>query len=389
MSLIKQEVMRLCRVCESTDFLVDICSEGSEDILRTKLHSIANFQDKYSFLLKYICYSCILKLENAYDFIKQCEFTYKKYVDQIEYKTLDEKHFCSNSNITDLPEHYCEDRIVTKMKKDINEEPISGLEINEGYCDVIPPELSYQHQKRVKNVNISRSYECDLCAKKFGTKKKLEYHIEGYHLKLKRYTCDICDAKFRYQSTMYKHKHIHTQETFPCDICGKIFITKAYMLKHKTAHQDMRKKKHNLHLCHLCGQGTTSLNHYIEHLRLHSGLRPFKCDKCGKGFAQKQGLRLHSKTHSDAREFACNTCSKAFRRSSHLKNHLVTHSGAKNFACKICDKTYTTAGSLSIHMRLHTGENPYQCQNCSTKFRLRKTLRSHMKKCTDKSESPS
>lgn len=77
------------------------------------------------------------------------------------------------------------------------------------------------------------------------------------------------------------------------------------------------------------------------------------CKICHKQFANVYRLQRHMISHDESallRKFKCNECDKAFKFKHHLKEHIRIHSGEKPFSCNNCGKRFSHSGSYSSHM---------------------------------------
>ena len=80
----------------------------------------------------------------------------------------------------------------------------------------------------------SSFFECPICPSKFGSKQKMNLHIETVHEGKKPFECRLCPAKFAQKGDMKRHiETVHEgKKPFECPMCHDRFGLKSNMKHH-------------------------------------------------------------------------------------------------------------------------------------------------------------
>ncbi|XP_060899224.1 zinc finger E-box-binding homeobox 2-like isoform X1 [Labrus mixtus] len=119
-----------------------------------------------------------------------------------------------------------------------------------------------------------------------------------------------------------------------CPFCHRMFQRGASLRDHIRYCQD----REGAHMaCPLCGYTATHRAQMERHLALHNQLQDKQSAMC-----LDQAM--------ETRKFKCLQCGKAFKYKHHLKEHLRIHSGEKPYECSNCKKRFSHSGSYSSHL---------------------------------------
>ncbi|RXG72741.1 Zinc finger protein [Armadillidium vulgare] len=215
--------------------------------------------------------------------------------------------------------------------------------------------------------------------------------IEGIKVE---YDDDLsCDMK---QSSKYPRSILPQHEVF-----GK-----------GSVYNDLLKDRRK-HTCMFCNKTFSKNFDLRQHIRSHTGEKPFQCIVCGRAFAQKSNVKKHMITHKFwPKDALCNTLPKEpikkvvsvassgenaddsanmkeeilfdnsyvcpFCSSTHstyldLRSHMKEHKDQKT-----CCKDLKSEHSLKVHQLIHTGERPFECDICKGAFNRKDKLKRHM-----------
>ena len=199
-------------------------------------------------------------------------------------------------------------------------------------------------------------------------------------------TCEVCQGMFTSHNFLQRHRRVclsrKVYRTWDCDLCSKKFASLSFLKAHVCSVGDeMRvqpdKEPENLN-SHIIVADTKRNSRKGEtrcqsekgnkvfdrssalttHLGTHTGEKPYQCTQCKKAFNDSSNLTTHLRTHTGEKPYQCTQCNKAFNQSSHLTTHLRTHTGEKPYQCTQCNKAFNDSSNLTKHLRTHTGEKP-------------------------------
>ena len=242
------------------------------------------------------------------------------------------------------------------------------------------------HQKNLNSKGVKEElHVCSYCSKKHSDEKAHKLHVEFVHLHVstEEGIARMCQGRDSvtqlYGEHLKKLANIHFKSSVSCPECGR-FFQKNNLIEHLRSHTGERPFK-----CRHCSKTFSSPNSLRRHLIDHIGIKPIPCKECGKTFKKQNMYNLHMRIHENKKKgvsYVCEICDATFYIEKMLTQHKKRH-GDRQYKCEVegCHWTFILKVELEEHMYTHTREKKYLCDICGfeagTKTRMRRHAKSH------------
>lgn len=154
----------------------------------------------------------------------------------------------------------------------------------------------------MKDLPLMYMYRCNLCGHGSSTEDLAKQHVLCH---------DTSETDNKATFEIVQIENVAGSEALPlvghplvCFLCGKRYESQQRLQKHINIVHDARNRTRTCDICQKTFNRPSSL---IEHMRMHSDLRPFQCVSCGASYKHKKHLNHHLRISTRCRFFEGDT----------------------------------------------------------------------------------
>lgn len=226
----------------------------------------------------------------------------------------------------------------------------------------------------------SRTFECNLCDRKFSRQAMLNNHLLNHKLskrkaeKARQLTeCPVCGK--RYFET--ERNGVSSNVL----ICNRIFSLRngSLWMHMKLLHNGDKSKNDAKLMCEDCGKQCKDPSSFRQHVATHADpeLTKVQCQECGKWLKNQYTMRAHRALHEQIL-YNCPHCDK-LKPLSQLRRHIAVVHAEPTHKCHECGKSFTREKALREHIATHTGAWLYKCVYCKQRFKNDANMYKHLR----------
>jgi len=224
-------------------------------------------------------------------------------------------------------------------------------------------------QSLESNRDIKNKMEADLCydcTLLLHPVVKLEEHenslLQDFTLVNPLQTNSLRKKSKKKNDNVEKEVKYNTDQ-LTCETCQKSYSSHRYLEMHKC--KGTRLLNPEPIVCHFseCAKMFKSKSSLQDHLNsVHSKTKQYICPGCGKAHRTRQKSRLCEITHIGRFLHPCHLCEKKFNCKRRYHQHMRTHTGEKPFLCPLCSYRCSRMDNLNIHTKKSHGLSVHEAE---------------------------
>ncbi|XP_063607064.1 zinc finger protein 836-like [Penaeus indicus] len=354
------------------DWITDDEVDDDEDLDPSQEEFGKNANDKIS-----SCSHCMLKFSTPLLLLQHTEANHSAHICNIcgftaTFKHKLKRHMVKHTNVKAFVCDICGKQYSQNQNL---KDHISRAHSDQDHCDRYP--FSCVHCKRLyrDERNYVKHQEqcsgpCDICGLMFKCSGQLWLHRREHYSH-----CNICEKGFQSRGSLLLHKSMkHGEKTLQCPKCPKKFVFQSHLRNHFDNAHNKAAPQFKCEACGFCTKSMTYLK--AHHSRMHKNpSKVYSCDHCNKNFRSKARVIEHVRIHTGERPFSCPVCLKTFYSQSNLYAHERTvHGRLKNYGTK---ETEENTGEAIVRRQI---SSCYQCHLCQLTCPTHKKLKHHLLK---------